>query len=242
MFTLDELTLFFWNNSNDARSQWEGKTKDKVIVGWVHSTHQQEAASVSGSQSSYALAHCSKASNVSSNSVLSSWAMIRVTAGKYWLIDNDTYVNEVGRVAVSDNDEIEGAECEEACNSPLKGKKQANNNIHSVLSVLCQSLRFLEDLVIIKCSKESQPSKRKCASNQTSLPSECHTGDMWTKQVIPTLIYWLGHQTSPWYPAPDLVLEAPRTTCQELYVPEVVKKIPLDRKEDEPYILVSIFL
>ena len=65
---------------------------------------------------------------------------------------------------------------------------------------------------------------------------------MWTKRVIPTLIYWLGHQTSPWYPAPDLVLEALRTTCQELYVPKVVEKIPLDRKEDEPYVLVSIFL
>ena len=137
MFTLDKLTLFFWNNSNDARSQWEGETKDKVIAGWVHSTHQQEAASASGSQSSYALACHSKASNVSSNSVPFSWAMIRVTAGKYRLIDNDTYVNEVGGVAVSDNDKVEGAECEEACNSPLKGKKRLNNNIRSVLSVLC---------------------------------------------------------------------------------------------------------
>ena len=137
MFTLDKLTLFFWNNSNDARSQREGETKDKVIAGWVHSTHQQEAASASGSQSSYALARRSKASNVSSNSVPSSQAMIRVTAGKYRLIDNDAYVNEVGGVAVSDNDEVEGAECEEACNSPLKGKKRANNYVHSVLSVLC---------------------------------------------------------------------------------------------------------
>jgi len=102
--------------------------------------------------------------------------------------------------------------------------------------------KILQDLVVIQYSKESQPSKCKHASNQTSLPSECHTGDVWTKQVIPTLIYWLGHQTSPWYPAPDLVLEALRTMCQELYIPKVVEKIPLDRKEDEPYVLVSIFL
>ena len=79
MFTLDELTLFFWNNSNDTRSQQEGETKDKVIVGWVRATHQQGAASASGSQSSYALAHCLKASHVSSNSVPSSQAMISVT-------------------------------------------------------------------------------------------------------------------------------------------------------------------
>ena len=102
--------------------------------------------------------------------------------------------------------------------------------------------KLLQGLVVIKRDKEAKPSKRKRASNQTSLPSECHIADVWTKQVIPTLIYWLGCQNSPWYPAPDLVLEALRTTCQELYVPEVVDKIPLDRKEDEPFVLVSVFL
>jgi hypothetical protein len=102
--------------------------------------------------------------------------------------------------------------------------------------------KILQDLVVIKRGKESKPFKRKRASNQTSLPPECHIGDVWTKQVIPTLIYWLGRQASPWYPIPDLVLEALRTTCQELYIPEVVDKIPLDRKEDEPYVLVSVFL
>jgi hypothetical protein len=56
------------------------------------------------------------------------------------------------------------------------------------------------------------------------------------------LIYWLGCQKSPWYPIPDLVLEVLRTTCQELYIPDVVDIIPLKRKEDEPYILVGIFL
>jgi hypothetical protein len=96
-----------------------------------------------------------------------------------------------------------------------------------------------QDLVVIKRGKES---KRKRASNQTSLPSECHIGDVWTKQVIPTLIYWLGRQASPWYPASDLVLEALRTICHELYIPEVVDKIPLDRKEDEPYVLVTVVL
>jgi len=135
----------------------------------------------------------------------------------------DAHASEVGRGAVSDDDEVEGAECEEARNSPAKGKQRANN----------------KDLVIIKRSKESKPSQRKRASNQTSLPSECHIGDVWAKQVIPTLIYWLGCQVSPWYPAPDLVLEALRTTCQELYIPEVVDKIPLDRKEGEPYVLVT---
>jgi len=137
MFTLDELTLFFWNNGNDAKSQQEGETKDKVVTGWVCATHQQGAASASGSQSSYALACHLKASHVSSNSVPSLWAMISVTAGKYQLIDDDTYANEVGGVAVLDNNKVEGAECEEARNSPLKGKKRANNNIRSVLSVLC---------------------------------------------------------------------------------------------------------
>lgn len=96
---------------------------------------------------------------------------------------------------------------------------------------------------MIKRREESKPpSKRKRASNQTSLPPECHIDDMWTKQVIPTLIYWLGRQKTPWYPAPNLVLEALRTTCQELYVPEVVEKVPLDRKEDEPFVLVSVLL
>ena len=103
--------------------------------------------------------------------------------------------------------------------------------------------KILQGLIVIKCNKEPKPPlKRKRASNETSLPSECHIADMWTKQVIPTLIYWLGRQDSPWYPAPNLVLEALRTTCQELYIPEVVEKIPLDRKEDEPFILVSISL
>jgi hypothetical protein len=56
------------------------------------------------------------------------------------------------------------------------------------------------------------------------------------------LIYWLGCQKSPQYPTSDLVLEALRTTCQELYIPDVIDMIPLERKEDEPYILVGIFL
>ena len=153
MFTLDKLTLFFWNNSNDARSQQEGETKDKVVAGWVYATHQQEAMSVSGSQSSYALAHRLKASNVSSHSVPSLRAMIRVTAGKYQLIDDATYANEVGGVAVSDNDKVEGVECEEARNSPLKGKKQANNNVRSVLSVLCRALRFCRTLLLSNAAR-----------------------------------------------------------------------------------------
>jgi hypothetical protein len=95
---------------------------------------------------------------------------------------------------------------------------------------------------MIKCDKEAKPSKHKHASNQISLPSKCHTANIWIKQVIPMLIYWLGCQNSPWYPTPDLVLEVLRTTCQELYIPEVVDKIPLDQKEDEPFVLVSVFL
>jgi len=172
MFTLDELTLFFWNNSNDARSQQEGETKDKVVVGWVRATHQQGAASVSGSQSSYALARCSKASHVLSNSVPSSRAMISVTAGKYRLIDDDTYANEVGGVAVSDNDKVEGAECEEARNSPLKGKKRANNNVRSVLSVLCRSLRFRRTSLLFNAARNpSLPSASVLPTKLASLPN-----------------------------------------------------------------------
>jgi hypothetical protein len=56
------------------------------------------------------------------------------------------------------------------------------------------------------------------------------------------MIYWLSCQKNPWYPAPELVLGALRTICQELYPVKVVKKIPLDSIEDEPFALVSIFL
>src|SRR5712691_8223714 len=139
MFTLDKITLFFWNISNDARSQREGETKDKVIAGWVRATRQQGASSASGSRSSHALTHPSKASKVLSNSVLSSQAVTRVTAGKYQMIDDDAHANEVGRGAVSDDDEVEGVECEEARNSPAKGKQRANNKVCSVLS-LCVDL------------------------------------------------------------------------------------------------------
>src|SRR5260221_6700855 len=111
-----------------------------------------------------------------------------------------------------------------------------------VLSYLSVSIsKIPQDLVVIKHSKESKPSKRKRASNQTSLPSECHTGDVWTKQVIPTLIYWLGCQASPWYPAPDLILETLRTTIQQIYIPVIVKKIHLEIKKNETYIIVSDF-
>jgi len=137
MFTLDEITLFFWNDSNDARSKREGETKDKFVASWVGASHQQEVTSTSGSQSSHALVHHSKASNISSRSVLSSRAVVRTTAGKHQLSDDDTYAGEVSRGAVSDNDKLEGAECEEARNSPPKGKRQANNNVCSVLSLPC---------------------------------------------------------------------------------------------------------
>jgi hypothetical protein len=73
------------------------------------------------------------------------------------------------------------------------------------------------------------------------VPPECHVDDEWAKHV-PTLIYWLGCQKNPWYPAPELVLGALRTTCQEIYPVEVVEKLPLDSIEDGPFVLVSIFL
>ena len=135
MFTLDEITLFFWNLSNDARSNREGETKDKFVASWVGATHQQEVASASGSQS---LVQRSKASNVSSRSVPSSWAVVRVTTSKRQLSDDDTNADEVGGGAVSDNNEIEGVECEEARNSPFKGKRRANNNVCSFSSLLRQ--------------------------------------------------------------------------------------------------------
>jgi len=102
--------------------------------------------------------------------------------------------------------------------------------------------KILQGLVVIKRDKELKPPKRKRVSNETSLPPECHIGDTWTKQVVPTLVYWLGRQKSPWYLAPNLVLEALRTICQELYIPELVEMVPLARKEDEPFVLVSVQL
>lgn len=142
MFTLDDITLFFWNISNDARSQREGKTKEKDIAGWVHAIRQQKTSSASGSQSSRALTHRSKASKLSSNSFSSSQVVTTVTAGKYQMRVDDAHASEVGRGAVSDDDEVEGVECEEARNSPAKGKWRANNKVCLVLSLLCQSLRF----------------------------------------------------------------------------------------------------
>ena len=138
MFTLDNITLFFWNDSNDARSKQQGETKDKFVATWVGTTHRQGVTSTSGSQSSYALVHRLEVSNVSSHSVPSLQVVVRATVGKRQLSDDDTYASEVSRGAVSDNDELEGAECEEACNSPLKGKQWANNDVCSVLSLLCR--------------------------------------------------------------------------------------------------------
>ena len=158
MFTLDEITLFFWNVSNDARSQREGDTKDKIVAGWVHATRRQEALSASGSQSSHALTHRSKASKVSSMSVPSSQVVTRVTAGKFQMSDDDAYTNEVGGGAVSDKDEVEGVECEEARNSPAKGKQQANNKVCCVLSLLCRSLRFCRTSLLSNAARNPSPS------------------------------------------------------------------------------------
>ena len=141
MFTLDDITLFFWNDSNDARSKRQGETKDKFVATWVGATHRQGVTSTSGSQSSHALVHRSEVSYVSSCSVPSSRVVVRTTAGKHRLSDDDTCAGEVSRGAVSENDELEGAECEEARNSPLKGKRRANNDVCSVFSVLRRYLR-----------------------------------------------------------------------------------------------------
>ena len=172
MFTLDEITLFFWNISNDARSQREGETKEKIVAGWVRANRQQGASSASGSQSSRALTHRSKASKVSSNSVPSSQAVTRVTAGKYQISDDDTHTNEVGRGAVSDNDEVEGVECEEARNSPAKGKQRANNKVCSVLSLLCRSLRFRRTSLLLNAARNpSLPSTSVLPTKLASLPN-----------------------------------------------------------------------
>lgn len=169
MFTLDEITLFFWNVSNDARSQREGVTKDKVVAGWVRATRrQQEALSASGSQSSYALTHRSKASKVSSKSVPSSHVS-RVTAGKFQMSDDNAYTNEVDRGAVSDNDEVEGVEREDALNSPAKGKQRANNKVCSVLSLLCRSLRFRRTSLLSNAARN--PSASALPTKLASLPN-----------------------------------------------------------------------
>jgi hypothetical protein len=76
------------------------------------------------------------------------------------------------------------------------------------------------------------------------VPPECHIDSEWAKHVVPTLVYWLGCQCqkNPWHLTLELVLGVLRTTCQELYLVQVVKKIPLDSIEDEPFVVVSIFL
>lgn len=147
MFTLDEITLFFWNLSNDARSQWKGETKDKFVATWVDAAHQQEVASASRSQSSRALAYHSKASGVSSHSVPSSRDVVGVMTGKRRPSDDDTYADGVGRWAVSDNDEVDGVECEEARNSPIKGMQRATNKACPVSSLPRRYLRFCRVLL-----------------------------------------------------------------------------------------------
>jgi hypothetical protein len=140
MFTLDEITLFFWNLSNDARSNREGATRDKFVASWVgaarETSHVARASVTSGSQSSHAFARA-KPSNlrtshsISSRSVQSSQAVVNVAAGKRQLSDDDAYADEVDGWPMSDNDELEGVECEEARNSPLKGKQRVDNKVRS---------------------------------------------------------------------------------------------------------------
>ena len=150
MFTLDEITLFFWNLSNNARLKQEGATRNKFIASWVGSTQESSyVASASEPQSLHALAaHHSKPSDVctshsvSSRSIPPSWAVVKVATHKRQLSDDDTYANDGGGWAVSDCDELKGVECEEARNSPLKGKQRANNNVCSVLPLPHHYLRF----------------------------------------------------------------------------------------------------
>ena len=170
MFTLDEMTLFFWNVSNDARSQQEGETKNKTVAGWVN--HQQEASSTTGSQSSHALTHRSKSSEVSTYSIPSLWAVAKITAGKHWLSDDDAYSNEVGGGAVLDNDEVGGVEREEARRSPFKGKQQANNNVCPVFSLLRQSLRIYRALSLLHAARNpSLPSASVLLTKLASHPN-----------------------------------------------------------------------
>ena len=170
MFTLDEMTLFFWNASNDARSQREGETKNKTVAGWVN--RQQEASSTTGSQSSRALTHRSKASEVSTHSVPSLRAVAKVTAGKRRSSDDDAYSEEVGRGAVSDNDEVGGVEREEARRSPFKGKQRANNTVCPVFSLLRQSLRICRALSLLHAARNlSLPSASVLPTKLASLPN-----------------------------------------------------------------------
>ena len=176
MFTLDEMTLFFWNVSNDARSQREGETKNKTVTGWVNC--QQEALSTTGSQSSHALTHRSKASEVSTYSVPSLRAVAKITAGKHWLSDDDAYSDEVGGGAVSDNDEVGGVEREEARRSPFKGKQRANNNVCPVFSLLRRSLRICRASSLLHAARNpSLPSASvlptKLASRPNATPATC---------------------------------------------------------------------
>ena len=93
---------------------------------------------------------------------------------------------------------------------------------------------------MIKTKNSKPPSKCKCVTNGSSLPSKCHNGDVWAKQVIPTLIYWLGCQLFPWSPPPEQLLKAIKITCEEVYTEDIIDQIPLTSTRDEPAALVSV--
>lgn len=139
MLTLDNTTMYYWNLSNQARSTRHRAGKEH-IEDWQAGLQTKPR---SGAQSSRGSTRSSGTTTSSSRlshsqSVRSSLVSVRGPSANRVTNGDDDNAGDLG--GVSDRDELEGKEYEDARDSPRKGKQRIDSKVCPMsISVLSYS-------------------------------------------------------------------------------------------------------
>lgn len=127
MLTLDPITLFFYNLSQSSEGHRDA-SKQHEVAGWANSVRskskQTRTKDSKGSTSTPSLAGLSQRSSISST-LASSRSALNGNVGVKVTQDED---NDDGALGLSDYDEMQGEERDEAKQSPVKPQRSRVSN------------------------------------------------------------------------------------------------------------------
>lgn len=123
---------------------------------------------------------------------------------------DDEHSEEKG--GISERDERNGNERKHAEASPIKGKQRLTSKA-CLRPTLLISLDFISNMfqALVKVEDEEPELIPRSRVKNKDLPAMLIAGDVWTKQVMPTLFRWLAAQADPWAPTAKYLEDAIRT-------------------------------
>ena len=112
-----------------------------------------------------------------------------ISASKRSAFSNTVGVKIEDSGGISDHDEVNGEEVEEACHSPLKKKR---THARSDVSISYFAVLYFPSI------ERQQNIVTQVRPKNEDIPHECHEGNLWRASFIPTVYFWLSLQPDAW--------------------------------------------